>query len=357
MDFLKSKFEQQISASVEEDFEDVHITTIFGDKNFEVKFSPAQIVKGLEKDTYDLAFNEWKSRYIREQLERAEAILSRFDNRNVFQRLKNVVGSTSIVIPFVGAGMSCESGFLGWQEYLWYLQADSGVAEADLQALLDSGRFEEAADLLLADFGEILFEFKLQTTYTSFDGLPINGAINYLPLLFTHSVITTNFDNLLERVYQSANTSFDEVLKGKLGSSFNRHLAEGRRCLLKLHGHYSEPGTRVLTKAEYDSVYNPPNGVIEALKAAFKSHTFLFLGCSLDSDRTMKVMKDIVDADKEAVPSHFAFLPAPTDDAIRRAKERLLAERKIFPIWYPDGEHEISIDALFIRMLSEIGMI
>lgn len=357
MDFLKSKFEQQISASVEEDFDDVRISPIFGDKNFDVKFAPARIVKGLEEDTYDLAFNEWKSRYIREQLERAETILSRLDNRNRFLRLKNAVGSTSTVIPFVGAGMSCESGFPGWQGYLWYLQADSEVPAATLQGLLTQGRFEEAADLLVADFGENLFEEKLQTTYTSFNDSPINGAVNYLPILFKQAVITTNFDILVERVYQPTDSTFDEVLKGTLGASFNRHVAEGRRCLLKLHGHYSEPATRVLTKAEYDAVYAPPSGVIDALKSAFKASTFLFLGCSLDADRTLQAMKDFVDEDRESIPSHFAFLPEPDDEAVRRTKERTLSERKIFPIWYPNGEHDISIDALFIKMMSDLGIL
>jgi NAD-dependent SIR2 family protein deacetylase len=349
MDFLRQKFEEQITASVDEE---KNLITI-GDEGFTSNFTPARILKEVEETTYRAAFTDWKSRYFTSQLSKAEEILNKHDNRRRFLRLEEILQKSGSVIPFIGAGMSCESGFESWTGYLWNLQRYSEVTSEELQALLDDGQYDAAAEVLLNSLGENLFDERLQTTYSIFEHSIIRGAVNYLPLIFSKSLITTNFDDVLERVYQEAENPFSEVLLGRLGISFNRHVSEGKLCLLKIHGKYSEPASRVLTKTEYDDSYENNHKLKDTLKLAFKSNTFLFLGCSLNQDRTMQLMKSFVDEDKNNIPTHFAFLPEPSLDEKRRERERFLAERKIFPIWYQDGEHEESIEALFIKILSD----
>ena len=349
MDFLKQKFEDQLVVAVD----DTNNIITIGDEGFDSEFTPARILKEVENTTYNAAFTDWKSRYFTAQLSKAEQILNEFDNRRRFFRLEEILKRSGSVIPFVGAGMSCESGFESWTSYLWKLQKYSEVTAEELQTLLDVGEYENAAEILLENLGENLFDERLQTTYSIFENSVIKGSVNYLPLIFSKSLITTNFDDVLEKVYQLSEKPFNEILLGRLGVSFNRHVSEGKLCLLKFHGKYSEPASRVLTKTEYDDSYENHPELKDTLRLAFKSNTFLFLGCSLNQDRTMQLMKVFVDEDKNNIPQHFAFLPVPPSEEKWRERERFLAERKISPIWYQDGEHDESIEALLIKILSD----
>ena len=54
----------------------------------------------------------------------------------------------------------------------------------------------------------------------------------------------------------------------------------------------------------------------------------------------------------ETLPRHYAFLELKEgDDRITRKKE--LAAANIFPIWYSEGEHDESIESLFLKLLED----
>jgi hypothetical protein len=69
------------------------------------------------------------------------------------------------------------------------------------------------------------------------------------------------------------------------------------------------------------------------------SHSLLFLGCSLEQDRTLELFKKVVDVQEFEIPDHFALLPEPSSGKKKNQKEGRLLELKIRPIWYPDKEH------------------
>jgi hypothetical protein len=54
------------------------------------------------------------------------------------------------------------------------------------------------------------------------------------------------------------------------------------------------------------------------------------------------------------MPKHYAFLKIPGNADKLREREHFLTERDVFPIWYP-GDHNESIQALFVGMLQHIG--
>jgi hypothetical protein len=66
-------------------------------------------------------------------------------------------------------------------------------------------------------------------------------------------------------------------------------------------------------------------------------------------------MKEVVLCDA-LTPRHYAFLRLPKDDSLRVAREKSLAERKIFPIWYDDLEDDdVSILSLLVGLLDRSG--
>ena len=153
--------------------------------------------------------------------------------------------------------------------------------------------------------------------------------------------MTTNFDRILERVFAEAEVPFEHVGWGTQVDSIRRAIAENKPFLLKIHGDAEERSGRVLTKREYDTHYAPgnPEGLWAQLGRIFQGRTLLFVGCSLGPDRTMDVFAEIL---KQASGlEHYAILPKPATDDEFFAKQALLGDRGILPIWYPAGRHDL----------------
>ena len=85
----------------------------------------------------------------------------------------------------------------------------------------------------------------------------------------------------------------------------------------------------------------------------FRTHSLLFVGCSLNPDRTVGLLAEVAKLDP-GMPKHYAFLQYPNNSDVLREREHFLIERDIFPIWYP-GDHDESIQALFVGMLRHVG--
>lgn len=173
-----------------------------------------------------------------------------------------------------------------------------------------------------------------------------------LPFLFESIVITTNFDPILEQTYDSGEKAFQEILHGTAVGEFRRKYINGSRCLLKLHGKQDATHGRVLLRHEYDGFYQPGSNGREYISLIFRRGGLFFLGCSLCQDRTMVLLKEIADADKN-MPRHFALLKRP-DEEVLVEREHFLTERNIFPIWY-DGDHSIDVEALLVGLMEDLN--
>ncbi|HRI57956.1 MAG TPA: SIR2 family protein, partial [Anaerolineae bacterium] len=77
------------------------------------------------------------------------------------------------------------------------------------------------------------------------------------------------------------------------------------------------------------------NQLPRALRQIFISHSLLFIGCSLEQDKTLDLFKRVVDEAAFEIPDHFAVLNEPDDAALKAQKEARLLNLKVRPIWYP----------------------
>jgi hypothetical protein len=171
-----------------------------------------------------------------------------------------------------------------------------------------------------------------------------------LPQLFDCSVVTTNFDRVLEQVYSEDAKHFANTCTGRgVNKAFFRAIPSGERYLLKLHGNIDNADERVLNALEYNAAYGAEGNVSisapipRVLERLFSSYSLLFLGCSLSSDRTVQTfMRVVSDKGADQLPHHYAMLPCPEDEETRRQTDRRLADAHITPLWYPgdDQRHE-----------------
>lgn len=315
-------------------------------------FERSLILREIEPTSYEVAFDDWLDERKKRLLKKANDIVSLYDNSTRFERLKNSYKANSVT-PFIGAGMSISSNYSGWTSFLEKLRQDSDVEETTLSELLVNGKYEEAAQLLYEDLGAELFNEHVENEYSS--SKEIKGAICFLPDFFEKtSIITTNFDNLLESLFVEGN-KFDFIRTGKQLEEIIRQIADGNKILIKIHGDCKQVADRVLTLDEYESTYNDKSILDRFFNRIIYRGTLLFLGCSLTSDRTFQLMKEITTTEgAHTLPRHYAFLEEIKDSKLRTKRKKELAKANIFPIWYPEGDHDESIEALFLKLQEKL---
>ncbi|MEO6280343.1 SIR2 family protein [Roseateles sp.] len=311
-------------------------------------WAPDEILEGLlDPKAYNDLFLDWVQERKEELIESANAILDEYGLQDRFGRLKEVYGRGAVV-PFVGAGLSVSSGYPGWTAFLKQHVRETTINPEYFDQILRDGKYEEAAQKLADALGPAFNEAVENAFGRSRE---ISGCVQFLPHVFDSCVITTNFDDVTRRCYDAAEKSFSEVLSGEHSRELPRKLSEGKRILLKLHGTSTSPRGRILTAVEYQQHYGDGDELQRAIEAIC-SKTLLFIGCSLTVDRTLTAMKSFVQANgHDNIARHYAFLPAPGSDAEKNARRDALLACNVYPIWYPAGAHDESIEALLLALM------
>jgi hypothetical protein len=300
-----------------------------------------------DKEAYKQAFEDWKNNRIHELIEKAENMLQKFNINSRFDALKRQYKNKKLNL-FLGAGISIPSGYKSWPDMLFYLQSHTDrISEEEMHKLIQEGKYEEAAQLLYDKLGATRFNELLENEY-NLDKEEIKSSVNFLPLAFQEShIITTNFDNIIKNVYENNRLKFDEIILGFEEEEIVKLLNSENRLLIKLHGRANNPQKRILTQEEYDKFYSEHN-LKKSLENIMHS-SLLFIGCSLNTDRTIKSMMEIT-KENPSLARHYAFLQLNEQDN-KEEIEKHLAKANIFPIWY-DDDHDESIEA-FLLLLTE----
>jgi tetratricopeptide (TPR) repeat protein len=264
-------------------------------------------------------------------------------NRTIFDRLVRQVRETG-VMPFVGAGLSAPYQLPQWSALIHRLAPDQ-KSRAHVDRRLASGDYEGAAEYLLNLRGPARFQLVFVQEFNGPLDVSKKTAVDVLTELPNGPIITTNFDRVIEQVFKKAGLSLD-VLAGDRREQTAEALQFRTNVLLKIHGDFADPQSRIFTKTSYDRAYRR---WLRLLLANVARSPLLFLGCSLTTDRTVQVLKDLVRR-RETLLRHYALLPAPGSDAELRARTQELSEgTNIDAIWYPAARHEF-VEYLLARL-------
>lgn len=340
-------------------FEDALTAAINVDGDIEFPFgaTPLTPVAALRSDStaYQAEFRGWLNDvWLEEHRRRLERILKLHGNGGRFHSLVDSFRS-DYVIPAVGSGMSKSSGFPLWREFIHELRSFTSISESEIDGMLAAGQYEEAVDRIAAEAGRHLFDERIEQSLRVIEPTSVKGPVRLLPAMFPKLALSTNLDDVLETAYTAVDQRFDEILVGPRIEQFRRLTTSNKRVLLKIHGDCRQPEGRVLGVAEYEAAYAASAPTRESLSLMCRSHVLLWMGCSLGLDRTVTLMKDVVLGDS-SMPRHYAFLRLPKDDSVWVTREKVLAERKVFPIWYDDLEDDdVSILSLLVGLLDKSG--
>jgi SIR2-like domain len=254
--------------------------------------------------------------------------------RYLVDQMKSGVG----VIPFVGAGMSIPFGLPSWSGFLLDQATRAGLQDR-MQVLLSTGGYEEGAEELLKARGYLAFNDAIDNTFGTrrLGNVRLRGAVSILPQIAPGPVITTNFDHVLEEAFKLCGKEFQKIVTGVKPDLAAGALYQNRRFLLKIHGDSEESSERILTRQDYDDRYGSPVDLSRPLPTLLNqmllSRPLLFVGCSLNQDRTVNVLGSVVRHTRSLV--HYGILeqPAARDEFLKRAQ--FVSDHNIRPIWYP----------------------
>jgi hypothetical protein len=318
------------------------------------RYAPSEVLYWADRNAYLDEYDQWYGKRLAE--EHADSIGYLRDTGQV-ATFQDIVTAVRLhrVAPFVGAGLSLACDFPTWGGALQKLMIRLEAVQPHVQPLLEAKEFLKAAQLLFDASPAQVTHF----IRTEFRRRPraVAGPVLLLPELSQGCVVTTNFDTLIEDVFRD---EFKQPLEGYMygmqqGNNFVVRLLRGERCILKLHGDAGQDNSYVFTEQQYLDAYGEPvdfrKPLPRALRQIFISHSLLFLGCSLEQDKTLELFKSIVDEASFEIPDHFAILPRPDTAELRRDKENRLLGMKIQPLWYEPVGNDHSMLEKLLRLL------
>jgi len=244
----------------------------------------------------------------------------------------------SNVVPFAGAGLSVAGGFPSWKDHLRQQGRTAGIDQEHIKDLLADGQYETVIEEIENERGCDVFTQEIRDVFSRTGEIP--DTILRLTELFTDTVITTNYDRLIEQAFDTGEENAFQVINGM---NALEKPAVDRVSIVKLHGDIQNPARCILSKNQYDQAYGTDQldmtlPIPKLLSYYFRNSSLLFLGCSLNNDRIMQVFQavkdEIGDADK---PQHFSIEQAPEDEQELVDRNAHLAQLGITAIWFEKG--------------------
>lgn len=307
-----------------------------------------EVLEGMDRDAATDVFTNWVDDAKQAAIQRTREFLTETQCLPRFVTLSHRLANGNVV-PFVGAGLSRASGFPLWGQFLESLVADAPALRTQLVVLLERGEYEEAAEVVRQARGSAVLAEDIHNTFGS-HRKQVQGPVQLLPWVFRDEVLTTNFDYLLDQAYDDLGHPFRMSLAGPELRTAPARIGNNPHCLLRLHGQADTEHGRILTREEYDQAYSDDRTLSGVLGAITGLRSLLFMGCSLQTDRTVNALREIRQRAQIDPPRHYAFLPLPAEDQ-REARRQFLSEAEIHPIYYPADDHDQCIEDMLITLM------
>lgn len=190
----------------------------------------------------------------------------------MLEQIKQAIEMDSLII-FVGAGVSNNSGLPLWKDII-----DQFQDELNLQKQDDTSNLK-VPQYYYDTFGQNRYFQKLEEIFKPFVNAEPNFVHDYIAKIKPKHIITTNYDDLLEKRLSFSDMQYDVITEDK-----DIPYSRSNHYLIKMHGDLSKKNI-VLKESdylEYEDNFYMVSGLIQSL---IMNHTLLFIGYSL-SDST-----------------------------------------------------------------------
>ncbi len=134
----------------------------------------------------------------------------------------------------------------------------------------------------------IYFKYKVSSIFNSLlqeKEIVNNGEIELLRKIHPHSIITTNYDKLLESIYPELTPIIGQKIL------YANHGSIGE--ILKIHGCCSTPESIIINRDDYDDFIKKKKYLSAKLLTFFAEHPLLFIGYSAEDSNIKNILSDI----------------------------------------------------------------
>lgn len=262
--------------------------------------------------------------------------------------------ATGECVLFAGAGLSARAGVPTWNQLLLNLlqyavsnkTLDASYADTLRVALQESGR-NEAADSIVQTFEGRRGLLQTFLNQQHPENVPLATAHRWLQQIPFESVITTNYDRLLEDALPDY--AHDGLYTTHEADRLLDALTQKRRFILKLYGIIERVETLIFAPYEYREAIASNIPFSRFMEGAFFSRSFLFLGLSLEGIQDFLsgfVFRGV------SPRKHFALV-AVSGSAWKVKAELLQRRYNVEVIAFPVSETYPEVDA-FLEQLSHV---
>ena len=216
-------------------------------------------------------------------------------------------------VLYAGSGLGNHAGLPTWRPLVsdileWAIknQYVQKSFAGPMRASIRLGDPDSVADSIMAGLGtdiEALSKYLMKRYANPKGQLPL--AFRVLRKIPFSAILTTNFDDLLERTFsaEAADRVYTPERTEELSTAFSKH----EFFILKLYGSLARPESVIFAPAQYRAVIADNLLFSQFMEGLFFSKTLLFIGASLDGIETY--LSGLKFRGTETVPrQHYVFL-------------------------------------------------
>ncbi len=259
---------------------------------------------------------------------------------DLIQRLAN---REAVVV--VGSGLSAgaqnKTGHSPptWADLLLRLARRLTGSTAAIEKQIDGGHFLEAMEILRSEARlasrstDLVQALKDEVDGPAPDHIQPASQHESLMRLEPITIVTTNFDRLLERASAMgyAVHSYNSV---GLAAAVRR----AEPVLIKLHGSVDDPENMVLSRTDFSRLRVQGSHVLEVVQALLLTRTVLFLGYSL-RDPDMQLLLENAVGTRRGAANHYCLMGSSLDAVDREIMGYCYG---VAPIFYPAGRFDVA---------------
>lgn len=271
------------------------------ENNIDGLSQPSKALFAGDKEAYDQAFEEYRTARRNEALNK-EYLCAQFTDDHWFQRNLDHFDQlvqyleAGAVVPFIGSGLSVAGGFPSWKDHLRQQGRTAGIDKIHIEGLLGNGHYETVIEEIENIRGRDVFTQEIRDVFSRTGN--ITDTTLLLTKLFSDTLITTNYDRLIEQSFDTGQENAFQVINGL--NALEKPDAD-RVTIIKLHGDINNPTRCILSRNQYDVVYGGDQldmtlPIPKLLSYHYRNSSLLFLGCSLNNDRIIQVFRAVKEA-------------------------------------------------------------
>jgi hypothetical protein len=248
-------------------------------------------------------------------------------------------------VLFCGSGVSASAGLPTWKQLLTDLvkqlaeEVPNDTSQAELRRLIDGGKLLEVADYCKEALGQPYYNALSKRLSNPESVVPeLHKIITQLPF---SSIVTTNYDKLLEWAYASAR-GLPKTPTHRDVDTLGTLLFSGSFFIFKAHGDIDRPDSMVLTTRDYQEIIHANPSFNAFFSALLLTKAILFVGYSLNDPDFRMLLDRQLTVFKGHVPERWALMAG-----LGKVEQDVLwrtAQIRVIP--YDEGKHEQVLEFL-----------